>query len=111
MQLAAGKLDYLPLSEVGTATLRLRFIGPFEGAEVVWEGTFTSLAACRQADPEGSLRSFIEVHESASGEMTLGVGLPVERFDHREIGMTIRMIRQYKRLARGRHEFGEPFYD
>ena len=89
------------------STLRLRFPGPFEGRTVTWDATFLALAA-----PEGhteaatSVGNFIEIGEDGPNGIPIRVGLPVARIDVPTIRKTIIMIRRYKRLCRGRHDYG-----
>ena len=95
------------LDAPGGSTLRLRFPGPFEGRTVTWDATFLALAA-----PEGhteaatSVGNFIEIGEDGANGTPIRVGLQVARIDVPTIRKTIIMIRRYKRLCRGRHDYG-----
>ncbi|OOG27850.1 hypothetical protein B1C78_02680 [Thioalkalivibrio denitrificans] len=84
----------------GGESLRLRFYGPFEGREVLWIATFHALGS----DGRGGA-NFIHVGEETPEGMTLSVGLPVARIDLPTIRNAVIMIRRYKRLRRGRHEW------
>ncbi len=75
----------------------IRFRGPFEGGEVTWEATVLSLSG------EGD--QFIEVGEPTAHGRALTVGLRVAAIDEPTLRKTVVMIRRYKRLRRGRHEF------
>lgn len=92
----------------------LRFNGPLEGREVVWCCTFVTLAAERERiRREGGrvdgLRNFIEIGEPGPSGVPLRVGLAVARIDRASIDKMMLMIRLYKNLRPGRHEYGEPF--
>lgn len=92
------------LGPLGESTLQLRFHGPFEGRSVTWDATFCTLTACQLAHhPQ---QNFIEIGEEHAQGMSLTVGLNVSAIDAPTVRKTMMMIRQYKRLARGRHEFG-----
>jgi hypothetical protein len=81
-----------------------RFIGPFGGHSVIWNARLSVLPP----SPEGAAppRQFIEVTPRDSLNYDLNIGLAVSRIDTAAILKTIVMIRQYKRLRPGRHEFG-----
>ncbi len=99
--------DFLLLDDSDSEQAHLRFIGPFEGANVVWDCHFTTLASELQRTGFSSLRSFIEIGEAAEQGIPLRVGLNVARVDHPAILKMMVMIRNYKRLHRGRQEFGD----
>lgn len=87
------------LDPPGKRQLKLRFTGPFEGELVTWDATLIALAP-------GNQRNFIEVGEAGAQGIALTVGLNVSSIDVPTIRKTMMMIRQYKRLQRGRHEYG-----
>jgi hypothetical protein len=87
------------LDTPGKRQLRLRFSGPFEGRQVTWDATLIALAPDSQ-------RNFIEIGESTAEGIALTVGLNVASIDVPTIRKAMMMIRQYKRLQRGRHEYG-----
>ncbi len=91
----------------------LRFVGPFESRDVVWHCEFTTLAAelkcLAQEDPAApaSMRNFIEVGDPESHGVPVRVGLAVPRIDAPAIEKMILMMRLYRNLRRGRHEYGD----
>lgn len=96
------------LQPVGGASLRLRFQGPFEGKTVTWDATFTTLRHWSQEHPSSrTLRNFIDIGPETPYGMSLTVGLNVPCIDMPTVRKAMMMVRQYKRLARGRHEFGQ----
>jgi hypothetical protein len=92
------------LGPVGGARLRLRFSGPFEGRTVIWDATFITLSACNGM--KGPRRNFIEIGGQSGEAIPLTVGLNVPCIDLPTVRKSMMMIRQYKRLSRGRHEYG-----
>lgn len=108
---ASGK-DFL-VTDADDATARVRFVGPFQGEDVVWDCRFVTLReAQRQLAPRSHsaprLRNFIDIGAPGATGMSIRVGLDIEHIDHSAILKMIVMIRNYKRLKPGRHEFGEP---
>lgn len=94
------------LDPVGGVSLRLRFVGPFEGQTVTWNATFKAL--CANRGHEESQPNYIDIGETTAEGITLTVGLNVSQIDLPTMRKTMMMIRQYKRLRRGRHEYGSP---
>lgn len=106
-----GQSDILDEAQLedspGGASLRLRFRGPFEGHTVTWIATLHALAAtAAEGRGPASGSSFIEVGDERAGGIPITVGLPVAAIDLPTIRKAIIMIRRYRRLRRGRHEYG-----
>lgn len=85
------------LSEPGGQQVRLRFGGPFEGRTVTWDATFRTAQALPNA---------IEIGPEGADGLPLTVTLVLPCFDLPAIRKAVIMVRQYKRLHYGRHEFG-----
>jgi len=85
-------------SEPGEPQVCLCFTGPFEGRTVTWDATF-------RVAQEGRPNT-IEIGNEGPDGVQLTVTLALPCFDLPAIRKTVIMIRQYKRLKRGRHEFG-----
>jgi hypothetical protein len=104
-RLEAAAAEYLLMAEDSEGCwAQFRFIGPFRGRSVIWSARLSVLPP----SPEGSPppRQFIEVTRRDALNYDLDIGLAVSRIDRATILKTIVMIRQYKRLRPGRHEFG-----
>jgi hypothetical protein len=106
--------SYLSPPEAGV--VHIHFRGSFDGRPVNWNARIMTLAhaysMCAQrscADKPSGLRQFIEVGEACNTHRDLAVGLNVRCIDEQVIRKAIIMIRQYRRLQEGRHEFGEPW--
>ena len=96
--------------------VHVRFTGPFLGRQVTWDASIATLEheyrARQFSRPPGDaveLRQFIEVGDEDNGMRTLRIGLNVAQIDEPVIRKTIIMVRQYRRLREGRHEYGEPW--
>lgn len=104
--------DYVLVAAPDDQTAHVRFSGQFQGQPVVWDCEFLTLAAeqaARRATGTGGLRNFIEIGEAGEHGRPLRVGLALARIDRPAIDKMIIMIRNYKRLHPGRHEYGEPW--
>lgn len=99
---------------MGVDKLRVQFNGQFAGNAVLWDATIVTLNRYLNEKFGGRGRStvihpFLEVsaYEQTSAVVPIEIGLPVLRIDRPTILKTIIMVRQYKRLTLGRHEFGQ----
>lgn len=77
---------------------QIRFDGRFEDRDVTWEATIVCVPANEQ--------QFIDVGAPAGDFRPVTIGLHVEQIDEAVLHKTVIMIRQYKRLRRGRYRFG-----
>jgi len=88
------------------------FCGPFEGQDTVWEARLSTLDAYHHAQPPVvaavERRPFIEIAAPTTNGRAVHIVLDVPAIDEAVILRTIIMMRQYRRLRVGRHEFGEP---
>lgn len=98
-QLMASGSDFLCFSELPDTLAEVLFIGRFEDREVVWE-----MRLCSRGE-QGKL-SFMEITPNPGGNMLLRIELAVPMIDDAIIKKTIIMIRNYRRLKAGRHEWG-----
>ncbi len=95
------------LDPPGGEKLRLRFAGPFEGREVHWDATlFTPAAWAKEWDEEQPQQNIIEIGEKGEYGISLHICLKVECIDLPTVRKALMMVRQYKRLQRGRHQYG-----
>lgn len=111
-RLERGEADYIVVGSARPDHLHIRFLGSFEGQDVLWDARLYTLDYCRSkladAAPGESrcTRQFIDITPGAQATVAVEIGLQLERFDAAAIRNTILMMRRYKRLRRGRHEFG-----
>lgn len=107
--------DYVCISPLPCLFASVSFLGPFRQKTVLWHMNLTTLLHLRSSDTNeisSSVaglfsRPFIEIIEEGNeGVMQLKIGLDLEVIDEPVIKKTIIMIRNYKRLALGRIEFG-----
>lgn len=100
-ELAARGGDYICDDALGGCNVRLRFIGRFEGQEVVWDAELVALAALERAPAQ-----FLDIGVPGPRGVPIRIGLVVPAIDRSTLLKAIIMVRNYKRLHRGRHEFG-----
>jgi len=90
----------------------LVFEGTLDGVPQRWQARLRTLEHCYvESVPEESgesvgLRQYIEVGEAAKEGRRLEIGLMVSAIDVPTVTKAIIMIRQYRNLRPGRHEFG-----
>jgi hypothetical protein len=110
--LADSGQDYIIAGQLHEQQAHVRFTGTFHGQAVVWDCEFVTLAgdAARAAGAAGTpdVRNYIEVAEAGPRGVPIRVGLAIARIDRPAIEKMIIMIRNYKNLHYGRHEYGEP---
>jgi hypothetical protein len=76
----------------------ISFLGPISGDTVVWNMILVAIK-CGEMP-------FIEIQQGSNGVYPVRVGLALPAIDEPVIKKTIIMMRNYKRLAIGRIEFG-----
>ncbi|MGA7799619.1 MAG: hypothetical protein WCC36_02315 [Gammaproteobacteria bacterium] len=99
------------LSPLPDSRARIRFSGVFQGREVLWDMRLYTLRRYAQEHPgqePGTLRAFIDIAPDEDGQYRLEVGLDVPVIDEPTVRKAVLMIRNYRRLRLGRHEWGEP---
>ena len=108
--LLAGR-DYVCNCQLPADVASVRFLGPFRGRQVAWNMTLCALQGARGEPrstlPGGSCRSFMEIAAAPDGAFALTVGLDLAVIDEPTVRKTLIMVRNFKRLAIGRHEWGE----
>lgn len=98
--------DYRVLSGLGGSRSRVQFNGRYAGRDVRWNACIMTLAAYRDSRDPGAARQMIEIGDESTDGIELTVVLDVPVIDAPTVRKTVVMIRNYKRLRPGRHEFG-----
>jgi hypothetical protein len=103
--------QYACLGALGGREARVVFEGTLDGVPQRWQARLRTLRHCYLEFSSGSgepaaLRQYIEVGESGAEGRRLEVGLMVPAIDGATVAKAIIMIRQYRNLRPGRHEFG-----
>ena len=106
------------LEPLGGTRARVRFIGTFQAREVVWNATLVTLdrayrdwlAGDGALAHSAGMRQCIDVGAEEPEGFALTVALKVPVIDEPTVWKTVIMVRNFKRLNRGRHEWGEEPY-
>jgi hypothetical protein len=113
-EVAKSGKNFLALSPIPALTVHIKFTGKLNELDVVWDATIQTLAAHLAENPpaapltkSSALSSFMQVEPPHDGVSVLKVVLAVPLIDEATIKKTIIMIRCYKRLQVGYHEFGK----
>lgn len=106
----AHGITYELLAPLTSTRARFRFAGQFQNQEMVWDATLLTLTQYHAELPALAVpvrRSpFMEIGDATAHAQAIRVVLDIAEIDEPAILRTIIMIRQYKRLHAGRHEFG-----
>lgn len=108
----ASDLSYRLIEQPGSDCARVEFEGTFEHQPVRWLATIVTLAREQPTPSPSPRRSFIEIDPGGAdehGRIAVRVGLAVTEVDAATIQKTMIMLRQYRRLRRGRMEFGPEY--
>lgn len=103
-------IEYTPIGQPESDLARVRFTGRLLGQEVTWDATLLTLERYARDNPgkaADGVRNFIDIGLEEPEGVALTIGLNVPAIDAPTIQRAIIMVRQYKRLAPGRHEYGE----
>ncbi len=98
--------EYLLHGDLPAKDIELLFTGDFEGREVVWNARIMTLQEyARHHKVASDPLQFIDIRQQ-QGKFFIEIGLNIEQIDQAAVERTIIMIRKYKRLRPGRHEYG-----
>lgn len=114
VQLQKLGADFICATTLPATSAAVLFLGLFQGRVVVWNMTLSTLKHLKKIVDEVteasrqplSRQSFIEIATGKDDVFPLQVVLDVAAIDEAVIKKSIIMIRNYKRLAVGRIDFG-----
>ena len=93
--------DFVAVTDLDGPAARIRFIGRFQNEEVVWDAHLIALAPLAAEAPQ-----FLDIGSPDIHGVPIRIGLDVPRIDRPTVMKTLIMVRNYKLLRPGRHEFG-----
>lgn len=101
--LARGVIEYIAHNPVGGSRVRIDFAGHYSKQPVIWRATIVALG--REAP-----KQYIDVRtpngpRQSEDLLEVEIGLPFNAIHEAEVLKTIVMMRQYKNLRPGKHEF------
>ena len=111
-QLLNQQKNFELVTALGQEFCHIRFSGPFQGEPIIWDAYLQTLSyyVSKHSLQDQPTRQFIEVGDSGEAGRLIHLGLNLPKIDEPVILKSLIMVRQYKRLSPGRHEFGERFY-
>ena len=98
--------SYEIVNKVDDQLCHFRFPGKFAGQDIIWDAELVTLACYSGQSGQNKLQQFIDVGEVNDNGRKIIIALNLPCIDEPAILKTIIMIRQYKRLTFGRHEYG-----
>lgn len=112
--LAEKDMQYELVERQSDCCVKIRFPGVYNGVEVIWNARIQTLQdklrsnqKDKSSDKEAcSLHQSIMISETVQG-YSIDIALNLKEIDVAAIKRTIIMIRKYKRLHPGLHEYGE----
>jgi len=103
--LAQQEEDFVILGSLQPDRAHIRFLGKHTGHTVIWDAHVHALLHGR-TPAAGSTAQFIDVGPPDGPLADISIGLAIEHIDLPVLRKTVIMIRNYRRLRPGRHEFG-----
>ena len=114
--MAQSSLEYELLTPLPASSATVRFEGPYNGKTVQWnlqlytvEAYFFNPAKHVEQVFGKTPRQFIYIGEQGDGMHDITVAMAVPKIDEQTLKKVLIMIRNYKRLRPGWHEWG-PVY-
>ena len=113
-KLKVDKSDFELINRESDVCVSIRFIGSFNNRQVIWNAKIhtlqnkfrESIAAAEPGSTEQTLRQSIDISKE-NEDYGIEVALNLREINEAVIKRTIIMIRKYKRLHSGCHEYGE----
>jgi len=101
---------YELVERISSARVLIRFTGPFHHEPVVWQADIRTLrdkfGGIQSGHEQHDFRQSIEIFEN-NESYSINIALNLNEIDEAAIKRTIIMVRKYKRLHLGYHEYGE----
>jgi len=101
--LRRSDIEYVAYSNLGGTREQICFIGDFEGRTIVWNATLIAMGK-----PDVSRHyQYIQIEQTDTRTQMgyIEIGLLVTCIDEPTVLKAMKMIRQYRNLRAGRHEF------
>ena len=101
-------MSYKLIQQTGSQLAHIQFEGPFQGKTVTWDTHFFTLQGYQeqQQDEIQAVKQFIDIEPINAVSLKLTIALKIPEINHQNIQKMMIMIKQYKNLAIGRHEYG-----
>ena len=101
-------MSYKLINQTDTQLAHIQFEGPFQGETVTWDTHFFTLNGyvAHKKYKDEPLKQFIMIESIEDDLLKLTVALKIPEINHQNIQKMMIMVKQYKNLSLGRHEYG-----
>lgn len=101
-------MSYTLIKEYNKQHSHIMFDGSFQGKPVTWDTHFFTLEGYYEKEniQDTNMRQFIDIKPTKSNTFELTIALNINEINHSNIQKMMIMIKQYKNLSFGRHEYG-----
>lgn len=99
-------MSYELIKQYDSQHTHIKFNGSFQGKTVTWDTQFFTLNGHNSQENIKNTKQFINIEPGESDIMKLTVALNIVEITEPNIQKVMIMIKQYKHLSLGRHEYG-----
>ena len=101
-------MSYKLIQQTDSQLAHIQFEGLFQGETVTWDTHFFTLNGykAQQEDNNKIQKQFIDIEPIDSNNLKLTIALKIAEINHQNIQKMMIMVKQYKNLSLGRHEYG-----
>lgn len=103
-------MSYILIKEHNEQHSHIEFNGQFQGKNVSWDTHFYSIKGyCSEENiHDTKMKQFIDIQQpdSNNSRLKLTIALNINKVNHQNIQKMMIMIKQYKNLSFGCHEYG-----
>jgi hypothetical protein len=101
-------MSYTIIKKFNAHCIHIKFDGLFQGKTVTWNTHFFTLQGYidQKNIKNKELKQFIDIQPIETGVMKLEIALNISEINNPSIQKMMIMIKQYKNLSIGRHEYG-----
>jgi len=103
--LIAEKSDYHLMEASNPQEIQFQFMGPFMGQEVIWHAHLMTLQEYNQHNDLNLNSQQMDIEAIDPENYRIKIVLKLSQLNTASIIMCIKMVRQYKRLNLGRHNW------
>jgi len=101
-------MSYTLIHQFNAQHAHIKFAGSFNGEIVTWDTDFYTLEGFLEEEniKDTNLKQFIDIRPLQPGVMKLTIVLKINKVNEPSIQKMMIMIKQYRNLSLGRHEYG-----
>lgn len=101
-------MSYKLIQQTDSQLAHIQFEGLFQGETVTWDTHFFTLNGyiAQQGDNNKIQKQFIDIEPIDANNLKLTIALKIAEINHQNIQKMMIMVKQYKNLSFGRHDYG-----